>query len=183
MASLDDSIKKFDSLVNTLEREIPRIIISQNVTAKSLVQNRIQETGKNKQGSQLGNYSNRPIPAFFFIGKGKKTTDAKLKKLAREKKNISYAEFRRLDGKQNEHVDLTFTGKMWRGIGLTTSNTSGKKTSVKIGPKDGRTDKVAGYNRDRYGDFLDLSEDEIKQIEEDVQFEIEQILNTELNGL
>jgi hypothetical protein len=177
MATLNDAINSIKSLTNELEVKIPLIITGSNVTAKSLVQNRVQETGKDSKGTQLGDYSENKISPFYFIGKGSKATDSKLKKLQREKKKISYSDFRRLDGKQNKHVDLTFTGGMWRGIGLVQSNTSNNRTTVKIAPKDERTDKVSESNSKRYGNFLNLSSEEVEELEEDIQFEVESIIN------
>lgn len=181
MSTLNDAINRLKSLTKELEVKIPLIITASNVTAKSLVQNRVQETGKNSKGTQLGDYSENGISAFFFIGKGSKSTDAKLKKLQREEKKVSYSDFRKLDGKQNKHVDLTFSGRMWRGIGLTQSSTSNNRTTVKVGAKDNYTDKVSESNSIRYGNFLTLASEEVEEIEEDIQFDIEAIIKKHSN--
>lgn len=182
MATLNDAINSIKSLTNELEVKIPLIITASNVTAKSLVQNRIQETGKNSKGSKLGDYSDNGISPHFYFGKGSKSTDAKLRSLQKKGQKVSYSDFRRLDGKQNKHVDLTFTGRMWRGIGLVQSNTSNNRTTVKIGPKDTRTDKVSESNSRRYGNFLNLSSDEVDELEEDIQFDIETIIKKHSNA-
>ena len=181
MADFKQAAKVFRDLANELEEKIPLIVIGTNVTAKSLVQNRIQETGKDKDGKQLGNYSETKVPAFFYFGKGKKTTDSKVKKNSREKKPLSYKQFRELDGKQSKYVDLTFTGKMWQGIGLIQENKGKGFASFKIGPKDARTAELAAYNEARYGNFLALSDEEVTELSEDIQFEIENIINRAIN--
>ena len=181
MATLNDAINGIKSLTNELEVKIPLLITASNVTAKSLVQDRVQETGKDSKGTQLGDYSENGISAFYFIGKGSKSTDAKLKKLQKEGKKVSYSDFRKLDGKQNKHVDLTFSGRMWRGIGLVQTNTQNNRTTVKVGPKDAYTDKVSESNSKRYGNFLNLSSEEVEEIEEDIQFDIEAIIKKHSN--
>ena len=183
MATLKDAIESIRNLTKELEVKIPLIITAQNVTAKSLVQDRVQETGKDSKGGQLGDYSVNKISPFYFIGKGRKSTDGKLKRLQKEEKKISYSEFRALDGKQNSHVDLTFSGRMWRGIGLSSTNTSNNRTTVVVAPKDTYTDKVAESNSKRYGNFLTLTDNEEITLEEDVEFDITTIINTRLNAL
>ncbi len=157
MADLDDVINALRNTADELDEEIPRLLLEQEITAKSLVQDRIQETGKDAKGGQLGQYSDTKIPAFFFIGKGTKATDAKLKVLSDEGKKISYEDFRKLDGKQGSYVDLTFTGQMWRDTGLVQQQVSKSNTVIVIGQKTERSEKVAGYNEKRYGNFLQLS--------------------------
>lgn len=183
MASIDELSKKLKQAADELEVEIPNILLEQEITAKSLVQDRVQETGKDAKGGQLGDYSTKKIPAFFFIGKGKKATDNKLRKLAREKKNISYSDFRQLDGKQSAYVDLTFTGQMWRQTGLVQKQITNKKSVIVIGQTTERSEKVADYNTIRYGNFLELSESEVEIITQDFAAEVEDIINRNINGL
>lgn len=183
MADLNDVIKALLKTADQLDEEIPALLLEQEITAKSLVQDRIQETGQNAQGSKLGDYSDTKVPAFFFIGKGTKATDAKLKVLADEGKKLSYEEFRKLDGKQGGYVDLTFSGQMWRETGLVRKEVSKKQAVIVIGQTSERSEKIAGYNEQRYGNFLQLNEEEISIIAEDMSAGVEDIINKNLSGL
>ena len=183
MASLQDVINALRDTAEILEVRIPELLVEQEITAKSLVQDRIQETGKDSKGGQLGIYSQTKIPAFFFFGKGTKATDAKLKVLSKEGKKLSYADFRKLDGKQNQYVDLTFSGRMWRETGLVRKEATNKKAVIVIGQTTPRSEEIAGYMTDRYGNFLELSQEEIDIITEDMTAEVEDIINMNLSGL
>lgn len=183
MASLQEVINALRDTADKLEKRIPELLLEQEITAKSLVQDRIQETGKDSKGGTLGIYSNTKIPAFFFFGKGTKATDKKLQSLSKEGKKLSYADFRKLDGKQSNYVDLTFSGKMWKDTGLVKKEASKTNAVIVIGQKTERSEKVAGYMEDRYGNFLQLSQEEIDIITEDMTLEVEDIINANLSDL
>lgn len=183
MADIEDVIRTLEETADQLEQEIPVLLLEQQVTAKSLVQDRVQETGKDAKGKQLGEYSDTKVPAFFFFGVGKKSTDAKLKKLQMEGKGISYSDFRRLDGKQNKHVDLTFTGRLWRETGLKAQTSDKKRSTIIIGQTSERSEKIAGYLEKRYGNFLALNSEEIAEISENLTLDVEEIINTNLGSL
>lgn len=193
MADIRDVIQKLRDTASELQAEFPVIILEQVTTAKSIIQDRIQETGKDHKGKQLGQYSDRKIPATFmfkdgkvrptFIGKGRKSTDAKLEKLAREGKGVSYGDFRQLDGKQNKYVDLTFSGKMFRNTGLVDKGVQGKKVVAVLGQTDERSEKVANYNVARYGNFMQLSEPELERLAGDVAVRVDEIINKNLSGI
>lgn len=183
MASLGETIEALRRTADQLDDEIPILLLEQQVTAKSLVQDRVQETGKDKSGSQLGDYSTREIPAFFFLGKGTKATDAKIKKLIKDKKNLSYAGFRKLDGKQNKYVDLTFSGQTWRQTGLTDKGKKGKKVFITIGPTTPRAEEISDLLTERYGNYLELSDEELELIALDMADSVERIINNNLDGL
>lgn len=183
MADLRELVKALRKTADEVERELPVILLEQEITAKSLVQDRIQETGKDSKGQQLGEYSDNKIAPFFSFGKGKKATDTKLKKLAREKKLISYKGLRKLDGKQVKYVDLTFSGKMFLDIGVTKKSLGGKKPSIVIAPKTERSEKIADENTKRYGNFLAPNEEELQILGEDMAAEVEAIIERNLSGL
>lgn len=183
MADLNDVIRALRQTADELDQEIPALLLEQEITAKSLVQDRIQEKGLNAQGKKLGDYSNTKVPAFWFIGKGSRATDAKLKVLSDEGKYISYSDFRKLDGKQEGYVDLTFTGQMWRETGLTKQNVSQKQAVIVIGQTTKRSEDIAKYNEERYGNFLELSDEELLIITEDMKSGVEEIINKNLTGL
>lgn len=184
MAYLNDVIKALRNTATEIQQSVPSILLQSQVTAKSIIQDRIQETGRDHKGKQLGEYSTKKIPAFFHMGKGKKSTDVKLKKSQKEKKLVSYADFRQMDGKQIKHVDLTFTGQMFRQTGLVGGvETAGSKMTVTMGQTTERSKKVAGYNEERYGKFLSLSEEELERLGVDASEEVVAIINKNLGDL
>lgn len=101
---------------NRLDNALPKIAIDMlgvmqesALTGKALLTRRIQSKGFGRRG-----YSRVPLPGFFFEGRWR---NASGKAFYEENKNkgISYSEWRQANTLQNNFVDLTFTGDMFRG--------------------------------------------------------------------
>ena len=145
----------------------------------ALIVNRIQQ-----EGIPGRTYSENPLPVFWFEGKalnagGRALLDAHHKKKERAKtikeggkvrKNakldnlengISYGEWRRANGLQTNHIDLTFTNRMFRGLIIKTVENSGGVVSVVIAGQDQETIDKLQWNTDRFGYFLNLDPGEI----------------------
>lgn len=106
---------------------LPELATENAINAKALAERKIREVGFGAK------YSNRRVPAWYFIGEHKsKAGEAYiLKKQAYDEKNakivdgekvyaedagVTWAELREAEGLQADHVDLGFTNKMWAGL-------------------------------------------------------------------
>ena len=140
------------------------------VTGKSLVQLRIQEEGKDADGGQLkfgqsSPYSTKGVPAFFLKGK-ELNAGARTFLETKQKKGelVSYLEWRSANNLQVQHVDLTFTGRMWANTQLIDQQISNTAVRVIVGGRSPETQDKLQWNSDRYGDVLRLSAGEITDI-------------------
>ena len=165
-----------------IEFSVPEILLANTISLKSEIQLRVQEEGKKSDGTQIGNYSTRKANPLIFLGKGTATTDNKLKALAKKGKKISSSEFRKLDGKQNRYVDLTFTGRMFKDIGIS-SNTNGNESTVVIAPKTQYSKTLVRKNTNKYGNFLQPTLEEIANVNTDVNKQIEAIIKRQINDI
>lgn len=182
--SLEALNNALNNAINEISQETPRIVLSIARETKSDVQNRIQQKGTNAKGQKLGQYSTRQAAAFRFLGKSTKASaESKVKALAKKGGGLSYEKFRELNGRQTKHVDLTFTGRMFQNIDITSENSREGVSEVTIGGKSSDTKHKIEENEKRYGKFLEPSAKEIEEKEELFKEEIEHILKMNLNGL
>lgn len=166
--SLKDKINQFSAL---LVNEMPRINESVALNAYALVRDRIINDGTNGEGASLGSYSDNDLPLFFYTGKSLNAGgEAAVEKAKKDKKGLSYKEFRQANNRPTDHVTLNFSGQMWKDVGVIKQIVSGTKIVTVVGAKNtinrfsGKksitTDDILEGNRDRYGDFLEVNDSE-----------------------
>jgi hypothetical protein len=130
------------------------------LTGQSLVQHRIQE-----KGIPGKKYSKNKLPAFFFDDLTLNATGRKAVDDATE--GISYEELRIADGKQVDHVDLTFSGRMFGGTKIVRILTSGATFVAQVGGTDEEVDAKLGYAVLHYGEnVFDPTPEEQLEIDE-----------------
>jgi hypothetical protein len=135
MPTLEETIKGLKEFVIALDREMPKLMLETAITGKSLIQNRIQETGINADNRELGIYSN-------------------LSKTIRKE-----------SGKQIAYIDLTFSGRMWVNIGIIKESEGKNKYTATIGAKTEDNQKKLSDNTVRFGEILKISEGEKEKLE------------------
>jgi hypothetical protein len=158
-------IAKLRGIVNELNstRTASTILIAKE--ALSLIRRRIQNEGKDAVGAQLGDYSDNPLPAFFFYGKSINASgENAVRRAVKEGKGISYKDFRSANNLPTDKVVLTFSGAMWREMDVKIISDNLTNSTAQIEPKTERSRKVAAYNSERYGDILALSKEEKEQL-------------------
>ena len=128
----------------------------------SLIRLRIQNTGKDQFGALIqAGYSQAKVPNWFF---DKISNKGAQKRLRAKGYFASYSDARGANNLQTQYVDLTFSGAMFKGMGLDLiENREGLTTAV-IQGQNTRIDKLIEYNSRRFGAFIRLSDDEQKQL-------------------
>lgn len=126
---------------------------SMAATAKALAQLTIEKE------PILGKYSDGVVPAYWLEGKelnGAGTSFIAKKMEEKEPKDrvTNWKELRRAQGLQTDHVDLTYSGEMWRGLlPQPYTEEGGKFISILAHNNQDGQDKL-NWNRQRYGDFI-----------------------------
>lgn len=145
------NIDQFNNGINAMLRDIadnvPNIVQVIAVDAKALVRNRIQEKGLNAEEQELAGYS----PAY--------------------KKRKQKA------GKDVGFTNLTFSGDMFRKIDIVEAGQRGSEYVVTIGGKDKLSEDKVEWNSERYGDIMDVSDEEEKLLAQSVDDQIQNIIN------
>ena len=134
----------------------------------ALVRDRVQNDKIQADGSEFGQYSDTPVPYWFFEDKGR-VSNAETKALEKHGYFVSYAEFREVNNLQSEQIDLTFTGAMWSSAGLQEIEQL-EGVSIAIISFKGEENKLkAGYHGERFGNILTPSEEEKNAVFEGYQ--------------
>jgi hypothetical protein len=181
-----DTTKQF---LSTVVRDLPDINARVAVTALSILTDRIWNEGL------AGSYSTNQIP-FFFRKNGKLLApyssgaisggaETKVESAKRKgKKTLSYKEWREFNGLQSDHIDLKFSGDMWRDIGVVSSELQGttvvtvvtaKNTITRKGGQ--KTEDIMSFNAERYGDFMALTPEEEEKLAKAFDKELQNIIN------
>mgnify|MGYP003394339606 CR=1 FL=1 len=161
MSGFADLAKRIRAAIDDLtrSREPEAVQIASNLYAQ--IQNRIIQTGKDKDGDRLPGYSTAQVPKYWFHGRSRNTgADARVR--ASKKKTLSYSEFRSLNSLQTNHVDLYFTGEMWRETGVTVEKRLFRATHVRIQGKTPEAAQKVEWNSARYGNILEASTAELE---------------------
>lgn len=194
---------KVKSLLTALPAEVQKINDGLAISAIPLIVNRLTDLGEDGTGKKLGQYSNQPLPTFFYLHKGLGSgADAKLESLVKQKqkaqkgnfKGISYAEFRQINNRPINFVTLSFTGETLGDLGVTKNIVNGLVIVTTVGEKNTiskkkynakgepigeiTTGQVLEYLSLRYGqNILALTQEEQKQIANAYNLELQKLFN------
>lgn len=157
MADIQELGNKIRAIREAIKTALPDLAIQNSINAKSIIERNIRVVGFGAQ------YSGNKIPAWLFEGKeksnaGKNYIESVKKKDAKAKEDedqgMTWADLRMAEGLPTDHVDLSFTNKMWAGI---TPLKPYYENGILYAPLGGTTQETVNklnWNRDRYGDFM-----------------------------
>lgn len=183
MDDLRQSIDQLKQLRENILSELPAVATAVSMAGKALAERTIKDKGFGKL------YSEKKVPAWFMKGKELNASGASyisglIKKGTEQKPALTnWKEFRSVQGLQTDHVDLTYSGKMWAGMFPQEPVLAGYKIIAPLGNNtiEGR-DKM-NYNFSRYGDFIGatLTGDNADKMREVVASEMARIMSGALN--
>lgn len=192
----DEFNDRVKQLLQAANIEFPAINARVARTALSLVRNRIINEGKNGKGQSFGKYSTNPLPTFFFTGKGLSAgADQKLEAdLKRQRKagvknpGVSYEAWRDMNNLQTNHVDLKFSGDTLKDIDVIETRTEGSIVTTVVASKDSitrtngkktiSTGTIMDHLAERYGDFLEVTDQETVDLIEVFDEEVQQLVDS-----
>jgi hypothetical protein len=172
-----------------LEVEHARIMLALANDAIATIAKRVVNTGKNADGEDFGKYSTKPMlvgskafrnkkGANKIFGSKAKRRELEWVTINRKGKNYrlavlkgGYKQLRELSELQTEHIDFTFTSRLWKSIAVVEHS----KTRALIAPKSDDRKKILGYLTEKYGRILYLSDSEWAEIQEKYDLRIIQI--------
>ena len=180
--------QKLDSFSKALLIEMPRINESVALNAYAIVKDRVINEGQNGSGKSLGNYSTNELPLFFYSGRSLNQGGEKaIAKAKKEKKGLSYKDWRNANNLETDHVSLSFTGQMWKDIGVVKQIVEGNKIITTVGAKNTKnregktTDDLMGYNGDRFGDFLTANKSEEELLAHTYDVKLQELIDKHFN--
>lgn len=179
MPDLKDFVNEMNQLQEDSKNGLKKLVTTMVITAKALSERNIKERGFGKE------YSDYKLPVFFFIGKElnaggteyiesrKETKSKKIKKLEDiTEKDLAdgmgnWGEFRAAQGLQVEHVDLSYSNKMWASMSPTEVQEIGLIFRSELGSTNEEGQSKMNFSFERYGDFImvSLNDDDRKVID------------------
>ena len=175
--SIEQIVTDINAMMIDFVEQIPNVSQKLALQGAAMLKLRIQQKGQRADGSSLGTYSDAELPTFFFKPGKKLKKDEFGENILEQNDHLSYKEWRKEHGLQTEHVDLTFTGDMFRRLGITSAGLeSAGLYVVTIGGTTGEAQKKFDYNAERYGDIMQLSDAEEDMLLDALSDELDEII-------
>lgn len=198
MASIQDFKERLQQIREAVQAKLPDIAVVLTLSAKALAERNIKDKGFSRV------YSVNKIPAWFLHGKelnasgvtflknhgvNEKGEQGAAKKKRRKKKGdpdpghfdtmTNWKEFRQAQGLQTDHVDLSYSNKMFANMQPVKLEQRGDQYFALLGATNKEAQDKMNWNRDRYGDFIGqaLTEEDRKTLQNVVVDEVVTILN------
>lgn len=179
MSDLSEIRTQIQSVRARLSAALTTEALRAGADVAALVENRIVTTGRKSDGGTLTPYSNKPVPAFFYFNRSRNNAgEQAIRKMAKQRKGVSYKEFRTMNGLNVANKNLEFTGEMWQGFGVTAvREIQPGLYRVTVGGKNSRSDALLGYHSQRERtDVTEPSKKEIDQVKAALAERLEKIL-------
>ena len=177
MADINDFKKRLRLLKKVVYERMPNIIEDYAHEASILSERKIIDSGFGED------YSTNEVPAFFFLGKelnagGKKIIKEKSKK----KEGLNWSGFRAAQGLPNDHVTLSYSNEMWRGLSIIKVEKKGGKFIAYLGGNSKASKDKLTWNFERYGDFIKkgISDSDMKYLNDEANKKILKIIKENL---
>lgn len=163
-------------------------LIKAGTMAKAFIIKRIQQAEYLPGSTGTPKYSVKPMPVPYGLAikklSKKKIKDAEYK-IYRSKKGIvmvvipgGYKQWRDINKKGSEQVQMTWSGRMLRNLGILRT----ENNSVTLGFSSPTLGKIANYQHIGAGInkitrlFMDITDEEMKQISQELQIEFKKAL-------
>lgn len=200
MPDIHEFKKKLKQIEEAVFQKMPEIAITLTLSAKALAERNIKEKGFGFK------YSQNKIPAWFLHGKELNQKGTKFledrgvhpdtgaqgegKKKRRKKgetadpghfdKTTNWGEFRSAQGLQTDHVDLSYSNKMFANMQPVHPYVSGYIYYAPLGATNTEAKDKMNWNRERYGDFIGkaLTENDRNTLTEVVVGEILSVIDS-----
>ncbi len=142
----EETAIKLNELAKLMATETPDMAQEAALTAKALIQERIQETGEDYNETQLTPYSE------------------------------DYKKARNKKGFETAFTNLTFTGQMWRATRIISSGQEGNGYAVRVGGSDTPSKDKLGWNSEHYGDILRTSKNEEIKLQQQIDKRLNELV-------
>lgn len=143
-----------EELNATRERE--SILIAQESAA--LVRNRVQNEKQDSEGSSFGAYSDAVVPQWMLWGKS--LSQGGEDRVRSGDWFQSYKDLREANNLPTDEINFTFSGAMWKNIGVVSVQNTNDSTTVEVGGQTERAENILGWQAEKHGNIIELNEEE-----------------------
>lgn len=172
--TLEDFIRKLGEFEQDLQRLLPQYIAKAGRAYLVARKEEIMKRG-------VGSYSRKKYNASWL--KGKELTSAGLSFLEAKmdkKEKTNWAGLRQAEGLQISYVDLYYSGHMWNSTIVSKKQVSALTYYVVIAGRSKKAQAKLDANRERYGDFLKPTEEDMMKMFNDLGKNVSSLLKRKL---
>ena len=153
MADLNDFRRKVEELKAAIRSRLPEVATILTLSTKALAERKIKAQGFGAE------YSQEKVPAWFLKGKELNASGASfiadvMAEPDPKDRYTNWGELRAAQGLQTDHVDASYTNKMWAAMGPLEVRETGNVYSAPLGATNREAQNKLNWNRDQYGDFI-----------------------------
>lgn len=149
--SIDEIIKRLERIERALAN--PEQLAQQPaLDLAQAVADRVIEEGRSAEGDKFSAYSDVDLPAFFYFNRSaNQAGEGRVRQAAKERKSISYRDFRNYNNRPTDKKNFSFTQDMWRNFGVRSIVGAGGNLSIVLGAKSESARKKIAWNSQREG--------------------------------
>lgn len=150
MTRLSELKIRIDRALQHIDAEIEVQAAKAGQDIVALITNRVVQRGETADGDKFTPYSTTPVPAFFFIEKGRTSgSDNAIKQKAKKREKLSYKDFRALNNLNTSPKNFEFTGEMWRGFGVIDVQRTASGATITIGGRNTDSENRIKWNSEQ----------------------------------
>ena len=171
--------KSLEEFILELPKIAENLCVIQAQTGLTIVKDRSTRNGiyLDSMDGDYVDYSNNKIATKKFIGKER---NSKGNEYIKNNRFGTWHDFRKAQGLQSDKVNLSYTNRMWSSMGIVRiANTNGVIMCT-IGSTDSEVDKYLPDLVKRYGNFINPTEEEARDLQKDTTVELLNIFKRRL---
>ena len=129
-----EAAARLDLLIASIDREAPAEAQRAGQDLAALISNRVIQKGQTAAGGRFTPYSDQDVPAFFYFGRSRNASgEAAVRRAAKDRKGLSYRDFRQANRLNVGIKNFEFNGEMWRKFGVVNVRRTATGVLVSIG--------------------------------------------------
>jgi hypothetical protein len=158
--TITELTQKIERIKSRLDAELSTVAEVAGKDLAALVTLRVTQRGQASDGAQFTPYSDTLLPAHFYYDKSRNASgEARVRKAGKEKKKISYKQFRVINGLNAAPKNFEFTGEMWRKFSVLSVSRTAQGVMVTIGGATTDAAKKIADNSKREGKLIVAASD------------------------
>lgn len=174
-----DYRKQLQAFIDDLPKIAENLCIQQAQSGLTIVKDRSTRNGifLDSADGDYVDYSTRKVNTQKFVGKER---NSKGGEFIKKNRVGTWHEFRKAQGLQSEKVNLSYTSRMWSSMGIVRTARLENGVMTVIGTTDAEVEKYLPDLVKRYGNFINPTEEEAEQLQEDTTAELLRIFQNRL---
>lgn len=164
--TIEQARDRVKALIQKLPEIAERVCVGQAQSGLSIVKNRSIKDGifVNSEEGNFADYSKSKIPTSNFVGKERNQGG---RDFIKNNPLGTWHDFRKAQGLNSEKVNASYSNRMWTSLAITQTARTRNGALVVVSTTDPNVRERLYKLFERYGNFLNPTEEEAKDLRED----------------